>query len=321
MKKVCFLSWHFDSPQVFLDYLRKMTPGQSGKWKDIVAVTTPDEADFCIVMDGTNEKTPPERTIYFGEHPKIEEQGLSPAFRTFENKPCLARIRLDKHLNLGEWWLGYTYDELINLQPPQKPKSIACIMTYQEHNAMYAQRVKFMEFLVKSLGHKGIDLFGRPEQRFLSNITLQKVYKGPLGCNDPDGKAGQHTSGKEILKDYQYSLEFDVGPTKNYLSERFYDALLLWCIPFYFGSTNVQDFIPSAAFHQIDIYNLSKEQIERIKTMWDYDWLKGIQIDSSKGTAPSTILHSVEAARDLLLNKYQIWPAIHHVINNLDKYK
>ena len=52
--RVCFLSHHFESPEVFLDSIIKMTPGCKGVWKDMVAVTNPNEADYYIIMDGWN---------------------------------------------------------------------------------------------------------------------------------------------------------------------------------------------------------------------------------------------------------------------------
>jgi len=143
MIKVCFLSWHFATPEIFLEYLIKMTPGRSGKWKDMVAVTNPFEADFCPIYDGYTGQFPQERAIYLGQHPDIPSDP-SPSFRTFDNQKFAARVRLDKHLNAGEWWLDYTYDELTAMKPPTKTKDLACIMTYQTHRPLYTQRVNFM---------------------------------------------------------------------------------------------------------------------------------------------------------------------------------
>jgi hypothetical protein len=297
--KVCWLSWHFATPEVFLKSILKMTPGRSGKWGNIEAVTDPFEADFCFIMDGYSGKFPEERAIYFGEHPSVCET----SYRTWQDKKALARLSLDKHLNLGEWWLGLDYDHLMQLECPKKPRRLACIMTYQTHNAMYAQRPKFMQEYVTRYPHSAPDIYGRPEERFNVDEILKPYYHGALGFNHPDGRIGEHLIGKEVLQVYKYSLEFDVGPTKNYFSERFYDALLLWTCPIYFGSTNVASYIPFKSFWNIDINDL--EDIDRV-----YNIVAGFYPD----------YEAIKEARDLLLNKYQMWAYAHDVVNNLDRY-
>lgn len=320
MKKVCFLSWHYKTPEIFLDLLKRMTPGYSGKWKDMVAVTKPYEADFCIVFDGYSGDFPKNRAIYVGQHPKVE--GYSPAFRTFEDRQALARIRLDKYLNPGEIWIEYTYDELSHMMPHKKDASgtIACIMTYQTHNPMYEQRIKFMEGFMYHVPQaaRWLDLYGRPAEKFNANQNFKWVYCGALGKNKPDGTLNEHTQGKNILKHYKYSLEFDVGPTKNYISERFYDAMLLWCIPIYFGSTNVHEFLPPKSFQYIDIYDTSPENYKKLFQSLTFLTKNDIFYCEGKITP---IGKAMTEARWLLLNKYQIWPYMYDVINNLENYQ
>lgn len=300
--KVAFLSWHYKSPKIFLDTLKKMTPNCSGKWGNIIAVENPAEADYSLIFDGYDGGYPKTRAIYFGQHPYIPN--YSPSFRTFEDKDtCVARISLDKYFNAGEWWIKHTYDELMSLESPKKTKDLACIMTYQTHNPMYAQRVKFMQTLVSK--YTKFDLYGRPEERFRNDIILPKVFRGSLGFNKPEGILGEHLIGKEIIQNYRYSLEFDVGPTKNYISERFYDALLLWTMPIYFGSNNVHTIIPKEAFHYVNIHDLS--QVDKV-----------IEIINSDSREKN--MDAIREARNLLLNRYQMFPFAWEVINNLDKY-
>lgn len=302
--KVCFLSWHFNTPEIFLSYLIHMTPGHTGKWKDMEAVTNYQEADYIVVFDGfTSHPLPADRTIYVGQHPLVSD-GLSPSFRTYEDHQCAAAIRLDKHFNPGEWWIKYDYDFLSTLKPIRKEKDLICIMTYQTHNKMYNQRVVFMENAVsKGLN---VELYGRPEDKFKANPTLAPTFKGALGFNTPDGLKGEHTQGKEILKRFRYTLDFDVGKTRNYVSERFYDSMLLWCLPLYFGSTNLDEYFPAKSYRFIDIDDVNS--VEKVKEI-----ITNNERQSS--------LEAIAEARDLLLNKYQTWPYIYDVINNIDKYR
>lgn len=298
--KVCFTSWHFKTQQILLDSIIGMTPSRSGKWKNITAVTNPFEADYVVIFDGESKPYPKDRALFFGQHPKVERTDFnaSTSFRTFDNHVCHKSFPLNKFWNPGEWWIDYDYDTLINLKPTNDRKDLCCIMTYQTHNPMYSERVKFMEkFSSCSVEY---DLFGRPREKFENNSILSKHYKGCLGQNNPDGYLGQHTKGKNKVGEYRYSLEFDVGPTKNYISERFYDALLLWTMPIYFGSTNVSDILPNKSFVNIDIGPEST----------DHKKISGIV---SSGYREDNI-EEIAKTRELLLNEYQLWPAVHKAI-------
>lgn len=303
--KVCFLSWHFATPEIFLNYIRHMTPGKSGKWKDMEATTNIDEADFYIIFDGHNYKIDESRAIYFCQHPKVTGYNFnaSPSFKTYANKNCLKFFNSDNGLNPGEWWIQASYDELSTLEIPKKKELLSCIVTYQTHNPMYAQRLKFVEEFEKQTMFRSDfrwSLYGRPEEKFKANELLKNVFVGALGNNNPDGSLGSHTIGKDsILKDVVYDLMFDVGPTQNYISERFYDAMLLWAKPIYFGSNNVHEFIPRGSFEYVNILDLNEvnKVIETIKEIPDYK--------------------AMGEARDLLLNKYQVWPYVYNVIKGL----
>jgi len=300
--KVCFLSWHFGSPELFLQTLIKMTPNCSGKWKDMEAVTNPEEADFVAIFDGYNGPYPQDRALFFGQHPKVEQH--SPSFRKWENKKALGRYPLDEYWNAGEWWLGLTFDDINALKASdvKKDKNLACCMTYQTHIAMYKQRVTFMEECVKVI--EDLDLYGRPEENFRTNPAFANHYKGVLGMNNYDAYKGEHLIGKETLMPYRYSLEFDVGPTFNYISERFYDALFMWIMPIYFGSNNVQDILPEESFRYIDIQG--NVEIESIKAL-----------DISCSEFREQNLSAMAEARNLLLTKYQTWPYVYNKIKEL----
>lgn len=300
MIKVFFTSYHFQTPQTFLNTIIKMTPGNSGRFKNIEAVTDINSADYYIIMDGANHPLPnaEKKAIYFGQHPT----GLK-SFKDWKEQPALLRLSLDKFLCMGEYWISHSYDELTALQPPNKTKELLCVCTGHTHLDMYAQRLKFLEAYCEK--YNNLDLYGRPQENYNNNQILKPFYRGVLGHKYPDGTKGEHLQGKEILLDYKYSIEFDVGPTKNYFSERFYDALLLWTFPIYFGSNNVHEFIPKEAFTYIDPWNLS--DINKVDTLVKQD----VRKDN---------LAAIAKARDLLLNKYQLWAYTNHVVNNIGEF-
>jgi len=297
--KICFLSMHYKTPQIYLDTIVKMTPGRKGIWKNLEAITDPHKADFVFITDGYSGSYPADRAIFIGEHPTCS--GL---FSTWKDKPALLRFSLNKYLNPGEWWIDNDYDSLMALKPPEKKKKAICVMTYQTHTPIYRQRPIFVGELLRY--YKDLDVYGRPSHMFIADSQIKENYRGFLGKDKPDGTLGEHLIGKEIIKDYCYTLEFDVGPTVNYASERFYDSLLLWCMPVYFGSSNISDYIVKEAFHTIDIHNM--EHAKRVAEVFNSD-------------SREQNIEAIAKARDQLLNRYQLWAYAEDIINNIDKYK
>ena len=299
--KVCFISHHFRTTQIFLDNIRKMTPGRSGKWKDMEAVTNPMEADFCAVFDGSNVAVPAERTLYFGEHPDC-----SAPYREWEDLPALAKYPLKDHLNPGEWWLDFDYDFLMALEPPEKTKEVICCFTGHQmrippphkYPDTYLKRRQWMNVYAT---HQEIDIYGRPASNFKAPPALASKYKGVLGNVNPVGQLGEFSTGKEIFIDYKYSIEFDQGPTTNYISERFYDAMFCWTKPFYFGSTNVHEYLPADSFHYIDLDRCMHQTVAEIIGSDDYE--KSID--------------AIKEARYKLLNEYQMFPYVYNKIKEL----
>jgi hypothetical protein len=284
--KICFI-YDFEPNEKFLRIMSKMTPGRSGIWKDMIAVTDPEEADYQIVIDDTCYPVSPGKVIYVSAHPYMD--GYK-GYYNIDGKPCVARLDLRKTFGFGEWWLSHDYDYLSQLKPMKKVKKLCCIMS--DSNGGYGREER-KEFLRRICGrHTGeIDIYGRikPDGNLLAH------YKGELGVNTWDA----YWFGKEdVLEDYQYSIEIDVGLTKHYFSERFFDAMLMWCMPLYWGGTNVEDYIPKDSFRYIDIMGHGDDVMEIVNSGY-YN------------------LDAMAEARDLLLNKYQLWARVYDLIKSL----
>ena len=299
---VCFLSHHYKSLQVFLETLLVMTPKCSGKWKEMTLITDPNKADFCALIDGYNKPYPKERTLYFGQHPSK----VSPTYRDFKPQArlALATYPLSDFLNPGEWWIPHNYDTLMDMKPQKKEKNLTSLIYYHKANrVMRHKRILFMRKFAKT--YKDIDLYGRPEADYEADEELSDIYKGCAGINKFDAGLAEHYIGKERVGNYRYSLEFDVGKTVNYMSERFYDAMLLWTMPIYFGSTNVEEFIPENSFRYVDLDN------------WEDDREVQKVIDIVNSDYREENLKAMGEARYLLLNKYQTVAMIYDKIKEL----
>ena len=258
--RVCFLQGDID-PKSNLELFSRMTPKSNGVWKDMVGVSNPKEADWNIVIDSTSVKTDPDRTLYMSAHPKMDGYD---GYVDNTDKPH--RLDNAETFGFGEWWLCYDYDYLSNLPPIEKTKEVCCIMSNASGGYGRDRRKEF----VKSLG---IPLYGRIAKELKSGST--------------------HHFGKEpVLAEHKYSVEIDVGPCRNYFSERVFDSLLMWCLPIYWGCTNLEDFLPRGAFGKADVWGASI-------------------------TYPEYDLKAIKEAREMILNKYQLWPRVYDYIGGL----
>lgn len=275
--KVCFIYDPWENEKT-LSLYKKMTPKSSGIWKDLVAVTNQDEADWCVVVDDTTRPMNPERTLYMSAHPYMAGyegyRDLSKKKHKLDNKETFG---------FGEWWLKYDYDYLSALQPMEKSKDCCWIIS----NSVGGYGRERRKELARQLNGQ-IDVYGR----------IKGIGAGKLGVEDNDG--GNHTWGKEdVLAKYRYSVEVDVGPCRNYFSERIFDSLLMWCMPLVWGATNLEEYLPRDSFRYIDIYGSGRDILEISKT-----------------DAREQSLEAIREARNLLLNKYNIFARAHDYISH-----
>lgn len=283
MLKVCFV-YDPEPNQKFIDILSKMTPGRSGRWKDMVAVPNEKDADYYVVIDDTSKKLNPKKTIYISAHPYMDGYN---GYSDLSKKDCLMTIDLKNEPGFGEWWIKYDYDYLAQLKPMQKTNDVCYIVTNASGGWGRDRRKDFARCLESK--YPEVNIYGR--------IIKEGVGKGELGQNTPEG----YWFGKEeVLANHRYSIEVDVGLTKHYFSERVFDSLLMWCMPLYWGSTNIEQYLPEKCFRYINIFG-EGEDIMRI-----------VNTDFREQN-----LSAIAKARDLLLNKYQIWPRIYDVIKSL----
>jgi hypothetical protein len=275
--KVCFIYDPWPNEKT-LGIYKKMTPNCSGIWKDLEAVTNQSDADWCVVIDDTTRPMNPDRTLYVSAHPHM------PGYEGYRDQ-SQHKHKLDEKetFGFGEWWLDYSYDELMAMGPPKKEKDVCWIIS----NSVGGYGRERRKELAKQLNGL-VDVYGR----------IHGVGRGKLGVADNDG--GNHCWGKEeVLQKYRYSVEVDVGPTKHYFSERVFDSLLMWCMPLYWGSTNLEDYLPKDSFRYIDIYGSGKDILEISKT-----------------DIREKNLAAIAEARQLLLNKYHIFARAHDYISN-----
>jgi len=124
-------------------------------------------------------------------------------------------------------------------------------------------------------------------------LVDKPAYKGsPSGYRSAAGLSTKFHS----LIDYHYSLCIEGCPMDNYITEKFTDAILCWCIPIYYGASNVADYFPTDSYYTVDI------------TTPDFpDQVKSI----AERPITKVNIRALQQARELILNKYNIWNLIY----------
>jgi len=100
----------------------------------------------------------------------------------------------------------------------------------------------------------------------------------------------------DALFPYKYSIAIENFSCNDYWTEKIADCFLSWTIPIYYGAKNINSYFPSNSIIHID----PKDPISSLKTIKesiaDNFWENNLQ--------------SLETARNLILDEYQLFPTI-----------
>ena len=276
-------NWGLTADQMVSCYI-KQTPKESGSWKDITYTTDPDESDYLIIEDACSpdvfNRFPKEKRLYFSR------EALDP--NSINNYPTDKAVRSSfwdgtgylytKWIYPGEYGgINMTYDELSAEKETNKTKTISCIQTNKDITPIHKAR----QIFIKRYKHSyDIDVYGT------------------ISCAD---KKLKNNDKKTALDEYKYTLAFDNQVTiKDFFGTQVTDALLRWTVPIYGVGGELGKYFPEKSFIKINPLNLNDANRGN-NLIKDYDF------DSRK--------EAVKEARDLILNRYNVWPTIDTLIN------
>ena len=305
MKKIYF-TCDWESSISFHQKIKKNTPENKGIWKNITITDNFREAEYLIVLDNLNNEftrlgikkflsiIPNEKIIHF--------QRENNAFinnNTWYRKLLLPKLKNNFSNNYcytftTAHFLNKTYDELKLMDYPEKNKKLSCIISAKNFGETYKKRKDFIIKYSRNNEEK-IDIYGKGW-----NNELGVNYKGELGSyHQTNDKKSSKLDG---LLNYEYSICLENFPQDNITSEKITDAILAWSCPIYSGPELTKKYYPEESFYLINIDD--NECCEKIKEIIN----NNINIDNLK------------IARNLILDKYNIWEQVYQVINNREKY-
>lgn len=308
----------------FLEDLRKQTPNSSTRWNNLEATLTPAKAEFHIGFDSPSNMVDSERLLLFNAEPPCIERSVS-----MPQEPALATFPLSRFHKPQRWFIDKSFDELTQMRPPEKKKDLSWITTDKGRYIPLGIR-QIREYLLK----KEIRKHESKDQYFLNGLSsftdysfldmptdghiLRMRFLESLTNRYPDlldlygygSFSGEYYQGPVSdkwngLAPYRYTLVVENYKGANYFSEKLTDALLSWCMPIYWGCTNLEGYLPKGSFIQIDIEQ--PDAPDRIREI----------VHSNQREAN---LDAIAKARQRLLEKYQIWPTVEQALAELNSW-
>jgi hypothetical protein len=118
-------------------------------------------------------------------------------------------------------------DALADAEPPEKTSPISCVCsTKAMHHTMHSSRLAFV--------------------RRLMDRDLPEIDVWGYGIRELQDKA-------DAIDPYKYHLAIENHACPHHWTEKLADAFLGFCLPVYFGCTNLDDYFPPDSYVAIDI--------------------------------------------------------------------
>jgi len=150
--------------------------------------------------------------------------------------------------------------------------STVCSNKRMQHT-IHAQRYDCVMELKKRLGDK-LNLFGR-------------------GINPISNKS-------EAMDDFKYHIAIENHIEAHHWTEKIADCFLAYCLPFYYGPPNINDYFPKDAIIPIDIF--------------DIDGTESIIRDAIKSGQYSKRLSAIKEARNKVLTEYNVMNVVANIV-------
>ena len=281
MKKLYFINNWKQSLESFLVDLKYHTPEGKGIWKDLTYTTSINEADYFIFFEGLpaelRNKVDYSKSILI----RLEPPWIKLADTFLNQQQLFYQITYDSNFGVAMWWSYIPFNNF-NSMPYQKTKGISCLMSSKTMTEGHRVRLEFFKKYLQK--YSNVEVFGRN----LTKIDIGECFKGELSRENTN----------LAYKDYKYSFVCENGSIKNYTTARFFDCILNWSIPIYWGATNIYNYIPEDAVYTLDV---KKDNIEKL-------------YEISQRLVTKKNINALAEARQLILYKYNIWERVYQVI-------
>ena len=269
--------------------LFRQTPGNSGIWGNYRFVIDQEliECDYWIIYTEhglTQEKCRcnPDNIVFLpAEGFQTSEKYPLNFLKQFAQILTVQREIKGENILYGQsanpWFIERNYDQLIELELPKKTKTISVISSNKMLTEGHRKRFKFVQDLKHHFGDR-IDVFGR-------------------GINDFELKWN-------VTSPYKYQIAIENDNCEDWVTEKFFDPILTYTYPIYYGCPNLEDYMDSRAFTRIDINNF-EEAVEIIERLLKDDLVY------------NEFIANCSTYRNIYLNQLQLFPLLSSILANM----
>jgi len=264
--------------------LKRQTPNQSMKWGDFTFTEAAvDECDYLVILDYPRN----DFSIKVNEdnvlHLCLEPPNEVSKYRQYANKNVkwiFNQLNIKKNNILSHGALPWHID-----------KDYDFLKDLKAENLDKANNIVWITSNQRSSkGHK-------KRMEFLESIqNLPFINLYGRGINPIKDKW-------DVLSKAKYAIAYENFQSDYYWTEKIMDCFLSYTMPLYFGCSGIENFFPKDCFIQIDP---NDKHIDL--------FLKEI-VTSNKWEEN---LNAISEARDLILNKYQLFPFIANQITTFE---
>ena len=308
MIKIFFCcSWDSDPVNFLQEKYGPLTPNNSARWNNLIAVTNINDADWVIIIDDIHNSQKNE-IIKFNNNKIIclpREPGRPhPSYLNYNFKYKMTYNNFF-HVWTSIMAIKKNYDELNAINKPLEKTKLCSTITskFNPGGGLYGARIDFIKKLSKQQQFMDkIDIFGYNWEK----KELGEMYKGTFGGFNLGGATIidnllPNTTKWDGLEKYKYSISIENCCKDNYFSEKFTDCILSWTVPIYYGCPNIDKYFPKDCYYWLDI---TKDDC--------FDKLEYIL------NQPITDkqINAIAEAREIILNKHNVWAVVENIINN-----
>lgn len=312
MYQVSFHTTWGESNEDFLESIKRQTPRESARWGSIEGIADSSVADYHVVFNQPRSDINSANTFFFSAEPPISDLYCDRNLADFAGA-----FPIETHYKPQRWWVGQTYDELVAMGPPDKTRQLSWITTDKGKDV--SRIVSSLRKIARRVGweehsRRGTKFVGEGPtdghiqrmafyDRLSSNYPEIMDHYGRGKFNGPQYR-GEVKDKWDGLEKYRYSLAIENYQGPHYFSEKITDALLAWCMPIYWGCTNLSDYLPEDSYVRINIDDPSAPH--RVKEI----------VESERREQN---INAIAEARRLIIEKYQIWPTVERVVENYEE--
>jgi hypothetical protein len=270
--------------------LIRQTPGATGMWDDcqFLIDETVDDCDWWVVYEGLMQpettRCPPQNIVFISGEPPANRKYNRSFLSQFSqiitsHRICFLCRRVLHTQQALPWHIGVDRSQKNVVRYAyddfigmQPPPKTGEIAVVVSSKTNREGHRKRLRFLKALKAHFGdrIEIFGR-------------------GIREVGDKW-------DAIAPFRYQIVMENSVSRHYFTEKITDAYLGFAYPFYYGCPNLSDYYPEQAFTAIDI-NQPDQAIATIE-------------HSMRADLYSLNIKSIYEARDMTLNKYNLFPML-----------